>query len=155
MQSSQARRARPQDAPAVTRLLASLGYPSDPSEIARRLQALGDGDCVLLTDGGLIALHRITRVAEGTPLAAITALVVAPDRREQGLGRALLAAGAEIARDWGCEQLEVSCAMREERRAAHQFYLACGFEEMAKFSKYYRRSLLSPESPGSGSSSRH
>ncbi len=131
------RPARPEDAAAVARLLAELGYPSTPQEVAQRIDALGGADAVLITDGALIALHRVPLLAEGGASARITALVVAAARRREGLGRALLAAAEEVARRWGCDLLEVSSGRRPERDPAHAFYLAAGFEDTAQRSARY------------------
>lgn len=134
------RPAQPEDVSAIARLLNDLGYPSSPREVGKRLAGLNGCDRVLVTDGGLIALHRIPRVAEGGALMRITALVVAPDRRGQGVGRALLQTAEEIARRWGCDLIEVSSGRRAERDAAHAFYGAMGFEDSAARSvRYWKR----------------
>jgi N-acetylglutamate synthase-like GNAT family acetyltransferase len=86
------RRARANDAPSIAALLTELGYSSSATEVEDRLGCLDGSDCVLITAGGLIALHRVPRVAEGSPFARITALVVTADRRGQGIAHALLRA---------------------------------------------------------------
>lgn len=136
------RPASPADAPAVAGLLTDLGYPATPEQVAGRLESLAeaDGDRVLLAPGGLIALHRIPRLAEGDVFARITALVVAPEFRGHGMASALLRAAEEVARGWGCTLLEVSSGRRPERRAAHAFYRAAGFEETEDRSvRYWKR----------------
>jgi GNAT superfamily N-acetyltransferase len=140
----QIRPALPEDASVIAELLGALGYPATADQVRRRLSALGDSDCVLLTDGGLIALHRIPRLAEGDTLARITALVVTPERRGKGVGQALLRAGEEVARRWGSHLLEVSSGRRPERDAAHRFYPAEGFADADTQSvRYWKR--LEPE----------
>jgi aminoglycoside 6'-N-acetyltransferase I len=138
------RRALPQDAAAIAELLGALGYPAAPEEVLERLSALDDADCVLLADGGLIALHRTPRLAEGDELARITALVVAPESRGKGLGQALLRAAEEVARRWGCEVVEVSSGRRPERDAAHRFYRAAGFKDAGALSARYWKRLERP-----------
>jgi len=135
------RRAQPQDAVAVADLLRHLGYPTEPSLAETRLRSLGDADCVLITEGGLIALHRIPLLAEGGAFARITALVVAPGHRNSGIARALLAAAEQAAREWGCTLLEVSSARSPERAAAHAFYQAAGFTDANPRSARYRKRL--------------
>jgi GNAT superfamily N-acetyltransferase len=138
------RPALPEDASVIAGLLEALGYPATPTQVRRRLSSLDDCDCVLLTDGGLIALHRVPRIAEGDTLTRITALVVAPECRGRGVGRALLRAGEEVARRWGSNLLEVSSGRRPERDAAHTFYPAEGFEDAGTHSvRYWKR--LEPE----------
>lgn len=95
------RSATREDAPEIAALLAALGYPTDHRDVETRLGRLGDSDAVLIADGGLIALHRIPLLAEGGAMMRIAALVVAPDRRSQGVGRALLAAAQAVAEQWG------------------------------------------------------
>jgi GNAT superfamily N-acetyltransferase len=132
--------AAPRDAPEIAALLAELGYPTEPPVVERRLSALTDADAVLLADGGLVALHRIPRIADGGTLARVTALVVAADRRGQGLATALVAAAEDRAREWGCDLLEVSCGRRPERGPAHAFYRAAGFSDTSDRSvRYWKR----------------
>lgn len=135
------RRAQASDAPAIGALLTELGYPLKGAEVKDRLAGLDDSDCVLITAGGLIALHRIPRLAEGSPFARITALVVAADHRGQGIARALLHAGECVAQEWKCQLIEVSSARRPERDPAHKFYAAAGFEDTGQRSVRYWKSL--------------
>jgi GNAT superfamily N-acetyltransferase len=136
----QIRPARPDDAPAIARLLADLGYPSAPGEVRERLTDLDQRDLVLLTDGGFLALHRIPLLAEGGALMRITALAVAPAHRGQGVGRGLMRVAEEVARQWGCHLIEVSSGRRPERDAAHAFYRALGFNDTAATSvRYWKR----------------
>ena len=135
------RPATPDDAGVVADLLTALGYPATAAQARERLSALDASDCVLVTEGGLIALHRVPRVAEGSPLGRITALAVAPERRGKGVGRALLSAAEDVARSWGCAVLEVSSGRRPEREAAHAFYRATGFDDAAALSVHYWKRL--------------
>jgi GNAT superfamily N-acetyltransferase len=97
-----------EDAPEIAELLAALGYPTASLEVEKRLSMLDNSDAVLVTAGGMIVLHRIPRLAEGDAIARITALVVAPERRGEGIGQAPLAAAEGVARRWGCNLVEVS-----------------------------------------------
>jgi GNAT superfamily N-acetyltransferase len=131
------------DAAEIAALLTALGYPAQPLEIRRRLALLEESDAVLLTVGGMVALHRIPLLAEGGAVARITALVVAPDRRGAGIGRELLAAAEQVARRWGCDLVEVSSGRRQERESAHRFYRAAGFEDTAtRSTRYWKRLAL-------------
>jgi len=135
------RPATSEDAAEIAELLRALGYPSAPLEVERRLSMLGSSDAVLLTAGGMIVLHRIPRLAEGDPFTRITALVVAPERRGEGIGRALLVAAEGVARRWGCDLIEVSSGRRPERDSAHAFYRSAGFEDTAVRSVRYWKQL--------------
>src|SRR4051794_16183870 len=127
------RKAHGGDAEVIARLLAELGYPTPLDQVRERLHALSGADLVLLAgDGaGLVALHRIPRLAEGGQFARITALVVSEERRGQGVARRLLEAAEHAARSWGCDLLEVSSGRRPERDAAHAAYRAAGFPDPA------------------------
>jgi GNAT superfamily N-acetyltransferase len=134
------REATAADAPEVAALLAELGYPTEPETVARRLAALTAADAVLLAGGGLIALHRVPRIAEGGAFARITALVVAPGNRNDGVATTLLAAAEDTAREWGCDLLEVSSGRRPERDPAHAFYRRAGFADTGERSvRYWKR----------------
>jgi GNAT superfamily N-acetyltransferase len=133
------RAATPDDAPAIAALLGELGYPADAGAIRERLPAT---DVVLLSGhDGLIALHRVPRLAEGGCFVRVTALVVAASARGLGVGRRLLAAAEEQARAWDAAMIEVSSGRRPERDAAHRLYTAAGYEDVAEVSVRYRKPL--------------
>src|SRR3954466_14729459 len=94
------RQAHSGDAEVIARLLGELGYSTPPDQVRARLHGLNDADRVLLAgDGaGLVALHRIPRLAEGGRFARITALVVSEERRGQGVARRLLEEAERAAR---------------------------------------------------------
>jgi GNAT superfamily N-acetyltransferase len=137
------RPATPQDALIVCSLLTQLGYPSSEGDVCGRLAELGDDDVVLLCEGGtgLVALHRVPRIAEGGSFARITALVVDEKHRGCGVGRALLEEAERVALSWGCSMLEVSAGKRPERRAAHALYSRSGYSDTAPRSKRYWKVL--------------
>jgi ribosomal protein S18 acetylase RimI-like enzyme len=56
-------------------------------------------------------------------------LAVAPDRRGEGLGRALVAAAEAWLRDQGCPKIQLM--VRDDNRAALDFYRALGMERQA------------------------
>ena len=57
---------------------------------------------------------------------AITALIVREDARGKGAGRALVEAGAELAKQAGCGLVELTTALH--RTEAQAFYKTLGFE---------------------------
>jgi GNAT superfamily N-acetyltransferase len=125
------RRATTTDAADIARLFATLGYPIQPDDVPSRLARLDAiTDAVLLAmDGtgsalGLIALHSFPIVHVAQPIALITGLVVSPDARGRGVGRALVEAARSWAIERGCDRLMVTSA--EHRADAHAFYPAVG-----------------------------
>lgn len=130
--SLEIRRARPDDAVAIAALLGELGYPTPATEVPRRLAALRDDEnAMLLAIGptgarvGLIALHVMPLVHHAAPNCYIMALVVGEGARGMGVGRQLLAAAEDWAREHGCGKMTVSSA--EHRADAHEFYPRCGY----------------------------
>lgn len=123
--------AGPADAVCLAELLAHLGYPTDVAELPARLAAIAaSAGTVLLASEptgavlGLIGLQAFPVLHAAGPVAYITALVVAPEARGRGVGRALVAAAEEWAQRSGCSRLTVTSA--EHRADAHAFYPAAG-----------------------------
>lgn len=121
-----------QDDLAVQELLAQLGYAFTVEEVRARLVLLAASgtDPVLLAteDGkavGLIAIHCATMVHYREPVARITALVVRDSVRGKGVGRILVDAGANLARQAGCGRMELTTATH--RTESQAFYKALGF----------------------------
>jgi len=124
------------DAPALARLLAHLGYPADPADLPDRLLRLrsgGDDAFVAVIDGetaGLATVHSRAVLHLARPVAQLTALVVPPERRGRGVGRALVAAAEQWARAQGAERLVVTTALH--RADAPLFYERLGFEHTGR-----------------------
>lgn len=122
------------DAAGLSRLLGQLGHPSPPERVGRRLEALarrGETRVLVASAGdqplGFLALARLDLLPYPAPLARITALCVDESARGAGVGSALEAAAASIARGWGCDRIEVTSNRRRVR--AHGFYARLGYEE--------------------------
>jgi GNAT superfamily N-acetyltransferase len=75
---------------------------------------------------GVGSVHRLHGLHDTSAIAFITALVVTERERGTGVGRALLEALEDSARDWGCERILVTSANR--RVEAHAFYERGGYE---------------------------
>jgi ribosomal protein S18 acetylase RimI-like enzyme len=122
------------DVARIIPLMAELGYPTTPSALAERLDALNSNpeDAVLVAEEGLeivglVAVHSFAMLHRPGRLGRITALVVASDARGRGVGAQLLSAAENHLRLQGCVLLEVTSA--EQRADAHAFYLARGYRE--------------------------
>jgi GNAT superfamily N-acetyltransferase len=124
-----------EDAAAIAPMLAELGYPTEPETVRARLARIaGDADHtgILLAEvdgapAALIGYQLIEHLERAAPTCRITALVTGREHRRRGLAARLLAAVAELARERGCDRLEVTT--RPHREDALPFYLGAGFAE--------------------------
>jgi GNAT superfamily N-acetyltransferase len=122
------------DADDVAALLSELGYPCEQPEAAQRIATITENDRQALVVArvggvvsGLVALDFMYYLPLGTTTCRITALVVSPSARGQGLGRQLLREAERRARGGGAARLELSSG--SQRADAHAFYKACGFSD--------------------------
>ncbi len=127
------RAARPEDAPAIARLLRDLQSDIAPEALGERIAALtatGTDPVFVACDGadvrGVLALHLTHMLHLRRRIARITALSVAGDARRQGLGRRLIAHATAFAEREGCAILELTTGL--ERGDAQAFYRSLGFE---------------------------
>lgn len=136
--SAAVRRATPADVDAVARMLHDFNreydFPSPgPDWLAQRLRELMGGDelVVLLAgepaSGLSVVRFRPALWSEGTD-AYLEELYVRPDRRGQGLGRALLDATIALARERSAAFLALNTA--ETDTAARALYESAGFTNL-------------------------
>jgi len=81
---------------------------------------------IAATDGG--AIVGATRIRVAASLAHVDRIVVLPDRRREGIGRALLADAADLANYYNCHKMT---ALVPHRGDAQRFFEACGYKEEA------------------------
>jgi GNAT superfamily N-acetyltransferase len=136
------RPATPADASIVAELLGHLGYPAPAEEIPSRLarlRAKNDAEALVAILGadvvGLATVHARDVLLHGAPVVQLTALVVPPDRRGLGIGRALVGTVLEWAARRGADRLVVTTALH--RAEAPKFYERLGFEHTGR--RYVRR----------------
>jgi GNAT superfamily N-acetyltransferase len=125
------------DAAVVARLLydfnTEFGWPMPPvEELAPRLAELIEGEqaLVLLVGEELgIAVVRLRESLWSRSLVAyLEELYVVPGRRGEGLGRALMEAAMQAARDAGAETMELGTSTADV--AARGLYESCGFTNL-------------------------
>ncbi|MGG5819022.1 GNAT family N-acetyltransferase [Falsiroseomonas sp. HW251] len=135
------RAATPADAPGLADMLAEAGHPLDAVAIADRLPALRQAGTALIASrfgppSGIVVLHWYAMLEEARPTARITTLVVAPEERRNGIGRLLLKAASQAARQAGCGTLELVT----EAPSLRGFCRATGFaEEGSRFLRSLRK----------------
>ena len=126
------------DAPEIVNLLAELDYPGTSHFIHERIaQLLKHPDEKLLVSienekvSGVLSLHFIPQLALPGDFCRISYFCVDPDTRGSGTGKALEERAVEIARERGCDRIEVHCHAR--RTEAHRFYFRQGYSESPKY----------------------
>ena len=132
------RNAQPEDAGRIAGLLTQLGYPGTEPFISGKIAALlGHPDAelaVAVEDDlvvGFVSVHFIPQVALPGDFARISYLCVDESVRSRGVGRLLEGWCERIARERGCDRIELHCHSRRE--AAHRFYYRHGYEESPKY----------------------
>jgi len=127
--------AGPAEAELAGRLLhdfnAEFGGPAPaPSWLGERIcELLAGGDTAVLLAGpgpdGVAVLRFRAAVWTGELECYLAELYVAPDRRGRGIGRALMQAAIELAREWGAGFMEL--ATGENDSEARSLYESLGF----------------------------
>jgi ribosomal protein S18 acetylase RimI-like enzyme len=129
------RRAQQADADAIGRLLHDFNSEFDeatpgPVQLAERVrQLLADGEITVLLAGtgpdGLAVLRFRPGIWTQALECYLAELYVVPDRRGQGLGRALMESAIELAREKGADYMDLGTA--EDDVAARSLYESLGF----------------------------
>ena len=129
------------DAADIALLLGQLGYPTEVTEASRRLQEVSatDADEILVVESGrevtaMASLHFMAYFHRGERLCKIVAFVVKAGYRGQGIGSALLARIERMARERGCQRMELTSATG--RQEAHAFYEGKGYHRAGY--KFYK-----------------
>jgi GNAT superfamily N-acetyltransferase len=85
--------------------------------------AAKDGECVV----------GAARIRIAASLGHVERIVVAEDSRRQGIGRKLLDEAGDLAKYYNCHKMTV---LAPHRRAAQQFFEACGYREEAVLAQH-------------------
>jgi N-acetylglutamate synthase-like GNAT family acetyltransferase len=126
------RDARPEDSAAISDLLGQLGYRTAVEDVEARLERMrAAGDRVVVADAGgtvvgLAALHVSPSLEYDAPAGKLAAIVVDEAHRGTGVGRTLVEAMEDEARERGCGIFFLTTA--ERRADAHAFYERLGLE---------------------------
>ena len=148
------RRASPADADAVGRLLHDFNTEFDditpgPQALAERVvQLLAGGDTIVLVAGRAPDGLAVLRFREAIWMEALECylaeLYVVPERRGQGIGRALMEASMNVAREQGAAYMDLGTS--EDDVAARALYESLGFSNRegrpdGPVNYYYEREL--------------
>lgn len=124
------------DAEAVGRLLHDFNSEFDeptpgPDRLAQRIrQLLAEDEIAVLLAGagpyGLAVLRFRPSIWSQALECYLAELYVVPDRRRQGLGRALIQAAIELAREQGADHMDLGTG--EDDVAARALYESLGFD---------------------------
>jgi ribosomal protein S18 acetylase RimI-like enzyme len=130
------RRGEPADAEAIGRLLHAFNSeydePTPGAEwLAERVrQLLGDGEITVLLGGsgpdGLAVLRFRPSIWSAALECYLAELYVVPDRRGHGLGRALMEAAIDLARQAGADYMDLGTG--DDDVAARALYESLGFD---------------------------
>ena len=131
----------------IAKLTTELGYPTEPAEIAVRLNLLrqSDRDCVLVAEedgiiAGWVQAHLSTTLESGRRME-IEGLIISRLFRRKGIGKLLVEAAETWSRKAGAEIITVRSNIN--RLESHDFYSAIGFRRV-KTQAVYRKGLLKP-----------
>lgn len=125
--------ATPEDTGAVAALIRVLGYslPSDqvPARLAEYSGPRSRAFIAIKEEAvvGFLSFYATPMFHEAACLGRITAMAIDPEFHRQGIGRALVQAAEDFARQCGCSRIEVTSG---DHRAqdAHLFYQSQGYE---------------------------
>jgi ribosomal protein S18 acetylase RimI-like enzyme len=142
------RPAQPGDAPQVAALLVELGYPDNPAAEIRQRLAMWERETASLAlvaerQGqvvGIIAVAAIPYLEREGRRGRIVVLVVSSACRGQGIGRRLVDAVEEAARELDCVTMEVTSS--RSRTESHSFYRNLGYEDGGDRSARYIKELV-------------
>lgn len=133
------------DAPGMAELLAACGQPVLSRDLAERIEAMRreEGASLVAVEwgppSGLVVLNWYRTLHAAAPVAQITTLLVGPGDRRRGVGRLLLKAAAQAARNAGCGSLHLLA--EPDQPALSAFCAANGFTHAGtRFDRPLRKS---------------
>jgi GNAT superfamily N-acetyltransferase len=135
------RAAEPSDAAALAELAGELGYPTDASVIAARLDHLPPDNEVLVAEraGEVLGWAHVSlcRSLLVEDHVEVMGLVVGERWRGLGIGRQLMAAAESMARQRGLSLVRLRSG--SQREGAHEFYRTVGYSEWKRQIVFVRR----------------
>jgi GNAT superfamily N-acetyltransferase len=121
------------DVVVLAKLMTELGYPTSTEAMSRRFEEISADPSyralVAERDGqvlGMVGLHVERYCEKDGSCARIISLVVDSEHRGEGVGRTLISAAEEWARQRGAQ--DVMLTTHKRRAGAHRFYRSMGYE---------------------------
>jgi GNAT superfamily N-acetyltransferase len=137
------------DACNLAPLLGELGYSTTVEEIERRLAVYSPSDkyAVLVAEEesslfGFVAFSITEQILRPGRRCRIEALLVHTTHRRQGIGRQLILAAEECAKEHGCACVDLTSGVRRAKNGSHDFYRSCGYSDAGPFPKVYFQKQL-------------
>jgi GNAT superfamily N-acetyltransferase len=128
------RNAHTDDLEEITALMTDLGYPTTQQEFTARFEKITAHPdyrtiVAVLNDEivGMAGLSKNIFYEMNGMYMRILAFVVKREARNLGIGKILIGASEEWARQEGLNAVVISSGNREEREAAHVFYKKMGY----------------------------
>lgn len=143
------RKATKEDIPQLVFLMEQLGYPNTVDRMQIRFNniELNPDYHTLIAElnGKVVGMAGLCTGPfyefDGS-YVRIVAFVVDSEYRRKGIGKKLIHEAENWASEQGAIAIVLNSGNREERKAAHQFYLSMGYQDK---SVGYRKSLLSSD----------
>jgi len=128
------RDAKPQDVEELTSLMTDLGYPATIEEFRVRFENISAHPdyrtIVAVLDDEIVGMAGLSKnifYEMNGNYMRILAFVVKQSSRKLGIGKILIDASEEWAREQGLHTVVISSGNRAERDAAHAFYQKMGY----------------------------
>lgn len=140
------------DVDGLVELLGAAGETVGKDRLSHRLTMLLDQPGALLIaeewgpPSGVIAVHWHAVLTADLKVGSISMLLVAPDRRRNGVARLLLKSASQAARSAGCGELVLEAPVGADNLRA--FGLATGFERSGETLVRALRKRAPQETPG-------
>jgi GNAT superfamily N-acetyltransferase len=132
------RKATLADARGITKLLDQLDYPGSEAFLVQKMEMIINDPLkeLLVYDlddnvAGFIILEFLPQLGLKGDIARIGYFAVDERYRSKGIGKEMEGYIENLAREKGCDRIEVHC--HERRKDAHRFYYRQGYYESPKY----------------------
>jgi GNAT superfamily N-acetyltransferase len=123
------------DITALTDLMNQLGYPTTKDEMNSRFTNIQHHEdyktFVATADSQVVGMVGMTKgyfYEQNGIYVRVLALVTNTECRQHGIGKQLMEAAENWAREIGAGTILLNCGNREERKVAQQFYQKIGYQ---------------------------